>query len=137
MPLLQFNLTPSRKELRWFAALWWPAMCAAAGTMAYRKFPSPVAATWIWIVGGVLAAVGFISPRFIRPVYTVLMRLTFPIGWCVSHVVLAVMYFLILTPIGFLLRLFHDPMERKFATQMTSYWSPRQAPDPNRYFRQL
>ena len=137
MPILQLNTTPSRKELRWFAALWWPAMCAMFGAILFRKFQAPAAAAWIWSGGGLLALLGWLRPSIILPVYVGLMRVTFPIGWVVSHVVLALIYFGILTPIGALVRIFHDPMERNFNRGADSYWSPRQPSDPDRYFRQL
>jgi hypothetical protein len=59
------------------------------------------------------------------------------VGWCVSHVLLVAVYFLVLTPIGFLLRLFRDPMELRFEREASSYWFPREAVDSGRYFRQL
>ncbi len=137
MALLQPNFEPSRKDLRWFAAIWWPALCVAVGITLQRKFHLPAAATVIWAVGAVLAILGLISPPMIRPVFIGLMRLTYPIGWCVSHTILAIMYFLVLTPIGNLVRLFHDPMERKFERATASYWVPRQTAERARYFRQL
>ena len=137
MPLLQLNLTPTSKDLRWFAGLWWPALCAAAGLMLFRKVHNLEAATWVWIGGGLLGVLGLIAPSIIRPIYLGLLRITYPIGWCVSHVVLAAMYFMIITPIGFLLRLFHDPMERRLERAAGTYWIRRQAVDIDRYFRQL
>ena len=137
MPLLQPNFDPSRKDLRWFAALWWPAICGLTGLMVFRKFHAPVPATWIWIGGGVLAVLGVIRPPAIRIIYMPLIRLTYPIGWCVSHVVLAALYFLVLTPAGFLVRLFHDPMERRFERESGSYWVARTESENSRYFRQL
>jgi len=112
-------------------------MCGALGIMLMRKFHAPDASVWVWSGGGLLAVLGVISPPVIRPLYVALMRLTFPIGWCVSHVVLAIMYFLLLTPIGFLVRRFHDPMERRFEPAADSYWFPRQEAHTDRYFRQV
>jgi hypothetical protein len=137
MPLLQPNFDPSPKDLRWFAGVWWPCLCGAFGLMCFRKFHLPVAATWLWLVGGLLAAAGLAAPKVIRPVYLGLIRITYPIGWCVSHVALAAMYFLVFTPIGFLVRILHDPMERKFDRAAATYYTPRQASEKNRYFRQL
>jgi len=136
MPILQLNLAPSRKELRWFAGLWWPAMCAAIGLMLYRKLQLPNAAFRVWIVGALLGVAGLVAPSLIRPLYVGLIRLTYPIGFCVSHGVLAVLYFLILTPIGFLVKRFHDPMQRKFDPQASSYWVVREAVESASYFRQ-
>jgi len=136
MPILQLNLDPSRKELRWFAGLWWPAMCAAIGLMLYRKLDFPNAAAGLWAVGVLLGVAGLVAPSIIRPLYVGLIRLTYPIGYCVSHVVLAALYFLILTPIGFLVRRFHDPMQRKFDCEASSYWVAREAVESASYFRQ-
>src|ERR1700680_3371803 len=85
MALLQPNLTPSRKDLRWFAALWWPAMCGAIGMMFVRKFHAPITGIGVCAGGGLLAVLGIMAPSVIRPVYIGLIRLTYPIGWCVSH----------------------------------------------------
>src|SRR5579864_4948097 len=127
MSILQLNLTPSRKELRLFAGLWWPALCAAIGLTLFRKFHLPSAAIWVWAGGGLLAAAGVAAPSIIRPIYLALMRVTYPIGFCASHVVLAVLYFLVFTPIGFLVRRFRDPMTRKFDREASSYWLAREA----------
>ena len=113
-------------------------MCAAIGFMLIRKFHVPTAAViWIWVTGGSIALMGVLAPSVIRPFYLVLIRVTYPIGWCVSHLMLAVMYFLVLTPIGFLLRRFHDPMERRFEPETSSYWVPVETMESERYFHQL
>ena len=67
------------------------------------------------------------------------MYAVYPIGWTVSHLALAVVYYLVVTPIGLLMRLFgRDPMRRKFDPSATTYWQPHESPDePERYFRQF
>lgn len=61
-----------------------------------------------------------------------------PIGWTISTVLLAMVYFLVVTPIGLLRRLVSaDPMTRAF-TDQPSYWTPRENPtDPRRHYRQF
>jgi hypothetical protein len=76
-------------------------------------------------------------PRVIRPLYVGLSRATLPIGWVVSHVLLAVIYFGIITPVGLLVRAFRDPLERALEPGARSYWVPREQAQPNRYFRQF
>lgn len=137
MPIFQLSVTPSRKELRWFAGLWWPALCAALGGMLFRRLHAPTAAVWLWGGGGLLALLGLSRPSSIKPFYVGLMRVTFPMGWVVSHFVLALVYFGVLTPIGAVVRLVHDPMERRLDKHAKTYWFPRQPSDPDRYFRQL
>ena len=63
---------------------------------------------------------------------------TYPVGFVISHVVLALVYFLVLTPIGLTMRLFgHDPLSRKFDPGARSYWKPRHETKPTEsYFNQ-
>jgi hypothetical protein len=62
-----------------------------------------------------------------------------PLAWSVSTLLLVLVYYLVLSPIGLVLRLFgRDPMHRKLDRDATSYWVKRdQAVDPDRYFRQF
>jgi hypothetical protein len=137
MPLLELNVEPSNKDLRWFAGLWWPLICGLAGAVLTRKFQMPPAALVVWIAGGILAIAGLMAPRAIRPLHNGLLRLTYPIGFVLSYVLLSAVYFLVFTPIGLLVRLFYDPMSRRFERPAASYWTPHQ-PDPQeRYFRQF
>jgi hypothetical protein len=137
VPLLQLNVAPSTKDLRWFAGLWWPVLCAIAGITLIRKFHLPGVAVGLWLAAGVLAVGGLISPPIIRSVYDAVLRLIYPIGFVASYVLLFAVYFLVFTPIGALVRVFHDPMSRKLDGAAPSYWTAHQ-PDPvDRYFRQF
>jgi len=136
MALFQLNLKPSTKELRWFAGLWLPLFGAMLAWMLFRKFDDPLAALAIAGAVAAVASAGLASPRIIRPVYLGMMRITFPLGWVISHVILFVAYFLVITPVGLVVRWFHDPMQRLFDRAAPSYWIPRQQPERSRYFRQ-
>ena len=61
-----------------------------------------------------------------------------PIGWVISHLLLSIIYYLLLTPIGIIMRLVgYDPMKRKLEKKRETYWVTRQqVRDPNRYFKQ-
>jgi hypothetical protein len=123
-------------QLRWFAGLWFPAMCLMIGWMGLSRG----AGRWpyaLWAFGIGLGAAGLAVPRIIAPVYRGLIIATFPIGWAVSHIILRVMYYLVITPVGWLVRRFFDPMERRFRSDASSYWEPREQSAPSRYFRQF
>ena len=64
---------------------------------------------------------------------------TFPIGLGVSHFILAVVYYLVLTPIGLLLRFSsYDPMGRRFDRSAKTYWTPHETEEgTERYFKQF
>jgi hypothetical protein len=139
MALLQINTNPSNRELRQFAAIWLPAACGVLAAMAWFKLG------WMWpsvglvAVGCVLGVAGYLRPAIVRPVFVGWLYAAFPIGWTISHGILAALYYLVMTPLGLVLRMFvKDPMERNFDRQATSYWQPhvqrRNAAD---YFRQF
>ena len=137
MALFERNRKLSGKQLRWFAGLWFPAFWGMIGAIAFRRFQAPNLALWIWWIAGILGIAGLLSTRIIRPVYGVMMWLAFPIGWLMSHVVLFAIYFLVITPIGLVVRRFQDPMDRRFDRSAKSYWKAREAPALERYFRQV
>ena len=137
MALISLNRKISRSELRWFAGLWFPAFCALAGALVYRKLDSPPAAIFIWSAGALLSIVGFFLGEVIRPCYIALLWITFPVGWVVSHILLATMYFLVIAPIGFLVRRISSPLELRFDRSASSYWTERKESDVQRYFRQF
>jgi len=136
MAFFQLNLKPSDKELRWFAGLWFPGFVAMIGLLVFRKLHAPSVALCIWSIGALLSLSGLAYLSIIRSVYLSTIRLTFPIGWVLSHTVLIIAYFFVIAPLGLVMRLFHDPMQRKLTRSARSYWLPRGKPDKARYLRQ-
>ena len=136
MALLNVNWNPDRRELKQFALLWL-GFFVLIGVYCLWGKDSPRAAAVFWAVAAA-GIVGFVRPGFLRPVYVVWMALAFPIGWTVSHLVLIVVYYLCLTPIGFLMRLFgYDPLNRRFDPSAKSYWTDHDpSADAARYFKQ-
>jgi hypothetical protein len=132
--LIDISKTPRTSELRWFAALWFPAMCFVVGFSTYESHHAIAAG--IWTVGAVLSITGLVQPRVIAPVYWFLLRVTFPLGWVLSHAVLFIVFFGVVTPIGFLVRVFHDPLQRPLERTRASYWIERAQPSADDYFRQ-
>ena len=84
-----------------------------------------------------LALLAWANPLVYRPVFSVWMVLVFPVGWMMSRLVLAMVYFVILTPIGLVLRWRgHDPLSLKDAEKET-YWEKKDPAVPaRRYLRQ-
>jgi len=73
--------------------------------------------------GALLAAFGLICPRALKYVYIAWMALAFVLGFVMSNVILTLFFFLFVTPIGLLARLFQkDFLARKWDKQAASYW---------------
>jgi len=139
MSVIEINTDPTRRQLNQFGFIWLGFFCAA-GAMAWFRAERPAVAAALWVAALGVPALGWAWPRFMRLVFLGMSYLAWPIGFVVSHVVLAVVYYLVLTPIGLALRLAgHDPMSRRFDREVETYWHRREkaATDPSRYFRQF
>jgi Saxitoxin biosynthesis operon protein SxtJ len=73
--------------------------------------------------GALLAAFGVIWPRALKYVYIPWMALAFMLGFIMSNVILTLFFFLFVTPIGLLARLFQkDFLAQKWDKRAASYW---------------
>jgi hypothetical protein len=133
---LIFNAQDRRMQL-WGVIL--PTFCGFIGG-AIRSGIDPLAvAIVVWLAGGAAAAGSVVSSRAARASYVGLMRASEPIGWTVSIVVMGLVYYVVLTPIGVAMRLFgYDPMDRVFDRSADSYWIQRRTDrSASEYFRQF
>jgi hypothetical protein len=136
--MIDIQWHPNRKDLRVFAGLLLGFSVIISAILSARA-PNSSWPTTLLVIGVLAGVIGCLWPERIRLVYFTWMAATFPIGWIVSHLILAAIYFLIFAPLGGLLRLFgHDPMRRKLDKSTESYWQHR-APvrAPSEYFRQF
>ena len=85
------------------------------------------------LVGGL----GLIRPQTLRPIFVGWMIVAFPIGWTISLIMLAFVYYMVFLPVGLMSRLAgRDPLGLKREHEHTSYWIPNTtATDIRRYFR--
>ncbi|MEX0936449.1 MAG: SxtJ family membrane protein [Pirellulales bacterium] len=139
MALIEINRNPSHRELRQFACIWLPAFAALVGGLLWYHFGWWQAAATLWTLALVAAVVGWLAPQGMRLVYLGWMYAALPIGWTVSHLLMAAVYYLLITPIGLVMRLVgRDSMQRRFDRSAATYWEAH-APqrDIARYFRQF
>ncbi|MCC7510067.1 MAG: hypothetical protein IT464_11960 [Planctomycetes bacterium] len=138
MRLVELNRAPKPGQLRMFGVLWFPLFCAALSLILWRATDS-----WfpLYVAGGaagVSLLLGAVKPTLLKPLFVGLMIASFPVGWVVSHVLMGLMYYALITPVGLVMRLVgYDPMSRQFDRSADSYWRKLPPPPPNdRYFRQ-
>jgi hypothetical protein len=129
---------PSIRELRQFGALWVLAFTVIP-LMVWHRTDAITTPLTIWGAAIIVAVLGLVFPQFMRLVYLGMSYLAFPIGWVVSHVLMALIYLLVVTPIGLVLKVLrHDPLERSLDRNRKSYWVRCRQPDASgRYFRQF
>ena len=65
------------------------------------------------------------------------MIVAFPIGWTVSRVLLALVYYGLFTPLGLAFRVAgRDRLRRRFRADRETYWTPKTQPtELRRYLR--
>ena len=85
------------------------------------------------LVGVALAfvLVGFVAPKILRPLNWLWFQLGQLLGKIVSPIVLGAIFFLLLTPVSLVTRLFgRDELRIKRKASQTSYWLDRAPPGP-------
>jgi hypothetical protein len=137
--MISINWHPSDREVRQFAGIWFPVFCLIVCLLLGLRFGAWQAAGTFVGFAIVICLVGLVQPRLIRPIYVAWMCAAFPIGWVVSHVLLAAVFYLLITPLGLLMRPSgRDKLKLHYDPSAASYWTRRpKPPEPSRYFRQF
>ena len=128
------HLDPKRpattSELRSFGLLVGGAFLAIAGLTLWQLRPTPVIGT-LARVGGSLTLLGATMPAVLARPYTVWMRFAILLSRVTTPILMGAIYFLVLTPIGALMRAFgRNPLNPSGATA-SSRWVVR-SPDSRR-----
>ena len=91
-----------------------------------------------WI-GTVLVLAAGLAPLTLKWVHAPWMIVAVALGWIVTRILLTIVFFLVVTPIGLLQRLFGKrAIEVAFKADAASYWQPRTArPMPEDYEKQF
>lgn len=94
----------------WRGGRWWPGLFAASG---------------------LVALIGLFAPTLLTPFNRWWMKLAEVLHRVVSPLVLGLMFYVILTPVGLVMRLAgRDEMRRRWDSKGSSYWISREPPGP-------
>ena len=137
MAMIKIVDNPSRRELRQFASIWFPVFWLIVAGLLFVG-DAPRASFAAAAVGLLVGAIGVARPRFIHPIYLVWMYAAYPIGFVMSHLILGAIFYVVLTPVGLVMKLVgYDPLRRQLRTS-TSYWVPcERVAGTKQYFRQF
>jgi hypothetical protein len=146
MALIRIDWKPTPTRLRRFGVVSTFVFAALACWALFHHGPGLLstggtARAWVPVLfacsaGSLLLAA--VVPRALRPLYVGLSLVGAPLGFVLSWLMLGIMYFLVLTPVGLVMRAFGwDPMHRRFERERHSYWAEHASPsEVERYFRQ-
>lgn len=69
---------------------------------------------WPWYLAGGLIGLGLVFPISLGPVYRIWMKFGHVLGWINTRIILGILFYIVVLPMGLLMRLFgNDPMDRK------------------------
>jgi Saxitoxin biosynthesis operon protein SxtJ len=115
------------------------AVCAVLGAYTYlRQGATSAVAFWL-LVSAALAAAAAWQPTWLRPLARAWMALGTMLGRIISPLVLAVIFYLVITPVALVGRLFgRDELRLRRSKQVDSYWIERdpKGPDANSFRNQ-
>lgn len=120
--MIERNPTPqSAASLRKFGGLMAVIFAGAFGTLLplLRGHALPI---WPWALAAAFALPALAYPLALRPVHRAWMLLGLALGYVNSRIILGALFFLVITPISFVLRAIgSDPMARKLDKASVTY----------------
>lgn len=85
---------------------------------------------WPWLLGGALAGWALLAPASLGPLYRAWMRFGLLMGAIMNPLILGLVFFLVMLPIGALMRLAgKDPLARRLLADRESYRQPSRRRD--------
>ncbi|MCP4705869.1 MAG: hypothetical protein GY865_14815 [candidate division Zixibacteria bacterium] len=83
------------------------------------------ACMYLFIIASCFLVCGIVFPKLLYPIECIWMKLAFVIGAISTRIILIIVYYLAVTPIGLLRQLFSkDPLDIKIDKSTESYWKP-------------
>lgn len=138
MAILDINWSPTKRELRIFAMLQ-IVFCALVAFVIVRRHTQTLEIPLTIVsISAAIGIAGTIFTPLIRLVYRTWMAAVFPIAWVVSHAMMRVIFYLIISPMAVVMRWFrYDPMTRRFDRSAATYWiRRRRTTETSRYLKQ-
>jgi hypothetical protein len=126
----------SDRQVREFSAAWLVFFLILGVLHWFRHHNSSALAVYV-AVALVVGVAGLLQPRIVKPVFTLAMAVSLPIGWVMTRVVLALLFYVLFAPVAWLFRLLGRDSLRLKKSSATTYWSPAPPPtDGHSSFRQ-
>jgi hypothetical protein len=128
------SLDTGPRTLRRFGLAVGGVLFAAGAWFAWRSgTPAAPAPAILLAVGSLLVISGSVAPSALRWPFLAWMGLALVLGAVMTRVILTLVYFLVVTPVGLVMRaLGRDPMHRRADPDADTYWIRRDPDDDPR-----
>ncbi|HLZ54979.1 MAG TPA: hypothetical protein VKS19_10905 [Verrucomicrobiae bacterium] len=137
MKWFHLPVKPTSRVLRQFAAAWLVFFLAVAAQQMFLRSRATAAG----VLGAIalIGLIGLVKPSAVRWLFVGATVAAFPIGWVMTQVVLAVMFYGVLTPLALVFRWRgRDELQLRPKPEATSFWITRHPErDVRRYLKQF
>ena len=117
------HIKTGKTELRSFGVTIGIILLLVAGFLFYKEKESFQIFLYI---AGTFIGLGLIIPIILKPIYIVWMVFAVVLGWFMTRVILSLLFYVIITPIGLVMRTFgKDFLDIKKQAVKGSYWNQR------------
>ena len=128
---------PDARELRRFAIAMLVGFFVLGVLSAWRAKAIGTASIVLWSAGAILAVATFV-PKLGRIAYLAVYLPTSIIGYVVSNVMLTLMFFLVITPLGIIMKLMGKDLLQQRRPNRTTQWTPvKETKNEDSYYRQF
>ena len=118
----------TNKELRNFGIVIAIAFAILGSIVLWRGKPTFL---YFYGISGLFLILGLIVPMALTPIEWVWMKFAKALGFVMNYVILTIVFFLVITPIGLILRLTgKDPLRLKFDNNARTYWIKAEVDGP-------
>lgn len=117
------HIKTGKTELRSFGVTIGIILLLVAGFLFYKEKESFQIFLYI---AGTFIGFGLVIPIILKPIYIVWMTFAVVLGWFMTRVILSLLFYVIITPIGLIMRAFgKDFLDIKKLALKGSYWNQR------------
>ena len=128
----------TKKEIRLWALVMAAILFVIAG-IQYLIWAHTRTATVFWLLCAFFLLFGLIMPGALKPIYKLWLKFAAVLAWVNTRLILGLMFYLVFTPIGLLLRLLRvDLIKQRWDRDASTYWirRPSKTFDPTNYEKQ-
>jgi predicted membrane protein len=117
------HIKETKKDLRRFGLTVGIVLALIGILLFYFEKPS---ANYFAVIGGLLILLGILFPQLLKPFNKIWMGLAIILGFIMTRVILTTLFYLVITPIGFLAKILRKKfLDLKFERLAKTYWEKR------------
>lgn len=118
------NIKTRLKDLRSFGITFGIIILVIAGFLLFKEKDSYQVFLYL---SSIFIGLGLVVPIILKPIYLLWMVFAVILGWIMTRLILSIVYYFILTPIGIITRLLGEDFLGLKKSNVESYWNIRES----------